>query len=175
MADQGDMKQMHEALENGEGVEIDGPSPTSSTSGKAASEAVWMARAGNEREARIVDANGVRVLEVGVNEEQALSLIEAGAIDLEAEAMDCMNRLRGALKAGRHVEVERHIAHRSENIAVLIDNTRRAAEANAKGDHVARIRRKNGMRQFECGVNREEARELLSMGAVFIGPMSQHP
>lgn len=175
MADPGDMERMRETLENGGRVEIDGSPPTSSTSGKAASEAARTARAGSEREARIVDANGVRVLEVGVTEAQALELVEAGAIDLEAEAMDGMDRLREALKAARHVEVARHIAHPSGDPDVLFDNTRRTAEANARGEHVARIRRKNGTRQFEYGVTREEARELLSMGTVFIGPASQRP
>lgn len=86
-----------------------------------------------------------------------------------------MEKLKGALKAGKHVEIERHVAQSSATSAVVAENAARAADANARGEHVARIRREDGSRLFECGVTLREARELLDAGALFIGPASLRP
>lgn len=69
---------------------------------------------------------------------------------MSKEPQSNMDRLRAARAAKKHVEIERHIGGASGTFSVAHENATRAAERNARGERVARIRDAKGEREFEC-------------------------
>lgn len=79
---------------------------------------------------------------------------------------DYMDKLRAARREGKRVEIEQHMGFPSASLVVAGDNARDADESNTRGERIARIIDKDGEREFECGVNAEQVRELLELDAV---------
>lgn len=76
-----------------------------------------------------------------------------------------MERLRDAITTeGKRVEIDRHTGHASGSARAASESSARAAESNSRGERVARIMDAEG-REFECGVNADQARELIAAGA----------
>ena len=79
-----------------------------------------------------------------------------------------MDQLRAARRAGKRVEIGRHVGGVSGTLSAAQESARHAAEANARG-RVARIiviEHGQRVRELECGVNFDEMRELIGLGAV---------
>lgn len=92
-----------------------------------------------------------------------------------------MERLRAGLTTeGHYVEIDRYFGHASGSAQAATDSARDAAAKNQRGEHVARVidsaRVHLGTgRRFECGVDVEQARELLAAGARYLGPEATRP
>ena len=125
------------------------------------------------RAARLIRIDAAAHLEEFLESLSAAISAMSKAIDkanaLASGEMDKMDVLREALKAGRRVEIHRNIGMGSATFSVAQESARAAAEANARGERTACIiddEDEYGGAEYECGVDADQVRELIRLGAV---------